>query len=341
MGILYGLLTALTWGSADLFARFATRKIGTLRTMLYMQLTGFILLTLAMRWLGGWGHLADGSGWRPWAWGILAGVLNASGTMALYRSFEIGKMSIVAPLSASYPVLTLLLSVLTGERLTLARLVGMALAILGVILVARGETLPDDANEIDAATQPAKKRLGVGWALLAAVAFGVMFWLLGIRVVPAAGRDACGLDHSIDEFFFRRARDSDCGKFFGAADEERLALDSGRGDPRYERVRVQQSGHAARTGFRGERACFALWSGDGRAGCADSARAGFASAVARHFFHFCGDHPDQPLRIHLFVPWSFAKSRSLASLGMTTKYPRDDNELPPGMTTNYRFSATC
>ena len=183
-----------TPGSADLFARFATRKIGTLRTMLYMQLTGFILFsTLAMRWLGGWGHLADGSGWRPWAWGILAGVLNASGTMALYRSFEIGKMSIVAPLSASYPVLTLLLSMLTGERLTLARLVGMALAISAVILVAHGELEPDDANVIDGATQPAKKRLGVGWALLAAVAFGVMFWLLGIRVAPLLGeRRPCG-----------------------------------------------------------------------------------------------------------------------------------------------------
>src|SRR5271165_6233164 len=187
MGILYGLLTALTWGSAALFARFATRKIGTLRTMLYMQLTGFILLTLALRWLGGWGHLADGSGWRPWAWGIVAGLLNALGTMALYRSFEIGKMSIVAPLSASYPVLTMLLSMLTGERLTLARLVGMALTILGVILVAHGETQPDDANTIDPATQPAKKRLGVGWALLAALTYGVMFWLLGIRVVPLLG----------------------------------------------------------------------------------------------------------------------------------------------------------
>jgi drug/metabolite transporter (DMT)-like permease len=187
MGILYGLLTALTWGSADLFARFATRKIGTLRTMLYMQLTGFILLTLALRWLGGWGRLADGSGWRPWGWGILAGLLNALGTMALYRSFEIGKMSIVAPLSASYPVLTLLLSALSGERLTLARLLGMALAIAGVILVAHGETQVDDANPIDSATQPAKKRLGVGWALLAAVTYGVMFWLLGIRVVPLLG----------------------------------------------------------------------------------------------------------------------------------------------------------
>jgi drug/metabolite transporter (DMT)-like permease len=187
MGIFYGLLTALTWGSADLFARFATRKIGTLRTMLYMQLTGFVLLTLAMRWLGGWGHLADGSGWRPWAWGTFVGLLNAVGNMALYRSFEIGKMSIVAPLSASYPVLTLLLSVMTGERLTLARFLGIALTILGVILVAHGETLPDDANAIDSTTQPAKKRLGVGWALLAAVVYGVMFWLLGIRVVPLLG----------------------------------------------------------------------------------------------------------------------------------------------------------
>lgn len=187
MGIFYGLLTALSWGSADLFARFATRKIGTLRTMLYMQLTGFVLLTLVMRSLGGWGHLMDGSGWRPWAWGILVGLLNAAGTLALYRSFEIGKMSIVAPLSASYPVLTLLLSVMTGERLTLARLVGMALAILGVILVARGETQPGDANPIDPVTQPAKSRLGVGWALTAAVVYGVMFWLLGIRVVPLLG----------------------------------------------------------------------------------------------------------------------------------------------------------
>jgi drug/metabolite transporter (DMT)-like permease len=187
MGIFYGLLTALSWGSADLFARFATRKIGTLRTMLYMQLTGFVLLTLVMRSLGGWGHLMDGSGWRPWAWGILVGLLNATGTLALYRSFEIGKMSIVAPLSASYPVLTLLLSVMTGERLTLARLVGMALAILGVILVARGETQPGDANPIDPVTQPAKSRLGVGWALMAAVVYGVMFWLLGIRVVPLLG----------------------------------------------------------------------------------------------------------------------------------------------------------
>jgi drug/metabolite transporter (DMT)-like permease len=187
MGILLGLATALCWGSADLFARFATRKLGTFRTMLYMQACGWLLLTLVMPQLGGWGHLADGSGWRPWAWGILAGCLNTVSTLALYRSFEIGKMSIVAPLSASYPVLTLLLSMLTGERLTLVRLAGIILTIVGVVLVASGERIPEDANLLDEKAHRGKKNLGVGWALVSAIGFGVMFWLLGIRVVPALG----------------------------------------------------------------------------------------------------------------------------------------------------------
>ena len=63
----------------------------------------------------------------------------------------------------------------------------MALTILGVILVARGEKIPDDVNTIDELTQPKKKNLGLGWALFSATGFGVMFWLLGIRIVPMMG----------------------------------------------------------------------------------------------------------------------------------------------------------
>lgn len=186
MGIVLGLAAAVCWGSADLMARYVTRAIGTLRTMLYMQLTGLVALMLVMHWLGGWGHLADGSGWRPWVWGIGAGLLNACGTLALYRSFEIGKMSIVAPISASYPALTLLLAFATGERLTASRSAGVALIAIGVVLVARGEQTPGE-DESTEERRPGKNNLGVGWALLSAVGFGVMFWLLGIRVVPMLG----------------------------------------------------------------------------------------------------------------------------------------------------------
>lgn len=183
MGILLGLLTALSWGSSDFLARFATHRIGTLRAMLYMQFTGFLLLTIFLPWLGGWGHLADGSGWQPWAWGVLAGIINCFSTLTLYRSFEIGKMAVVAPLSASYPVLTLLLSLLSGEHLKMARLVGISCTLIGVVLVAGGEKAAD-ADDADAVRRSGK---GVGWALGSAMGFGFLFWLLGVRIVPATG----------------------------------------------------------------------------------------------------------------------------------------------------------
>jgi drug/metabolite transporter (DMT)-like permease len=186
MGIVLGLLTALSWGSSDFLARFATRTIGTFRAMLYMQLTGLLMLTAALHWLGGWGHLV-GFGWKPWAWGVGVGLLNTTGTLALYRSFEVGKMSIVAPISASYPALTMLLAATTGERLTLRRLLGFALILLGVVLVARGESTQEDPRSSAGNPTHRGKHSGVNWALLSALTFGVMFWILGTRAVPLLG----------------------------------------------------------------------------------------------------------------------------------------------------------
>ena len=183
MGVLLGLLTALSWGGSDFLARFATHRIGALRTMLYMQFTGFLLLTIFLPWLGGWGHLADGSGWHPWAWGALAGSLNFVATLTLYRSFEIGKLSVVAPISASYPVLTVLLSLLSGEHLRAARAIGIAFTLLGVVLVAGGEKAPDEEDH--EGLQRSGK--GIGFALCSAIGFGFLFWLLGMRIVPATG----------------------------------------------------------------------------------------------------------------------------------------------------------
>jgi drug/metabolite transporter (DMT)-like permease len=183
MGILLGLLTALSWGGSDFLARFATHRIGALRTMFYMQFTGLILLTIFLPWLGGWGHLADGSGWQPWAWGALAGIINAFSSLTLYRSFEIGKMAVVAPLSASYPVLTVLLSLLSGEHLRMARAIGIACTLIGVVLVAGGEKTPED-HDLEGLRRSGK---GIGLALCSAIGFGLLFWLLGTYIVPRTG----------------------------------------------------------------------------------------------------------------------------------------------------------
>ena len=183
MGILLGLLTALTWGGADFIARFATHRIGTLRSMLYMQLIGFVTLTISLPLLGGWGHLADGSGWQPWAWGFLAGFFNAMAGIGFYRAFEIGKMAVVAPLSASYPALTMLLSWMTGERVSGVRIAGIICTLAGVAIVAGGEKTPDE-NDAEAMRRSGH---GIGWAIFASVGFAMLFWLLGIRIIDRVG----------------------------------------------------------------------------------------------------------------------------------------------------------
>jgi drug/metabolite transporter (DMT)-like permease len=189
MGVLLGVLTALSWGSSDFLGQYTARRIGTLRTTLYMQVTGFLLLSAALPWLGGWGHLADGSGWRPWALGALAGVLNIVSTLALYRSFEIGKMSVVAPISASYPAVTVLLSWFSGEHLTALRVAGIVMILCGAVTVARSEGAKagkDAMSEAETARSKAKGA-AIGFAVISGIGFGGLFWLLGNRVIPAVG----------------------------------------------------------------------------------------------------------------------------------------------------------
>ena len=191
MGILLGLVAAFSWGAADFFARFVTHRIGALRTLFYMQAGGFLFLSLALPLLGGWGHLHDGSGWTPWAWGSLAGLLNTAAMFALYRSFELGKLSVVAPVSSSYPALTVLLSLLTGEHLSALRAAGIALTVAGVILASMSSASPRNSSS-NTAPQPTQQnpRAAILWAVCAALGFGVLFWLLGVRVVPRVGGPA-------------------------------------------------------------------------------------------------------------------------------------------------------
>jgi len=197
-GIVLGVATAVSWGSADFLARFATRNVGSIRALLGMQFWGAIFVTILLFFARDWGHLFDGSGWQPWAWGILAGSINTFAMLALYRAFEIGKLSLVGPVSASYPALTVILSLLSGERLSPYRAIGIVAALLGVVFVATGEKSPDSpavsdqSNEVSTDSTksrgiPGHRVSGLGWAIAAAISFAVLFWLLGVRMIPRTG----------------------------------------------------------------------------------------------------------------------------------------------------------
>jgi len=196
-GVVLGVATAISWGTSDFIARFAICTTGVVRALFAVQMWGAILLTILLFSARDWGHLFDGS-WQPWAWGILAGAINTCAMLALYRAFELGKLSVVAPISASYPALTVVLSTLSGERFSPYRALGILAALAGVILVAAGEKFqpasstspvaPHSANPVASqSASPVRFSNGIPWAVAAALGFGVLFWLLGMRIIPRTG----------------------------------------------------------------------------------------------------------------------------------------------------------
>src|SRR5262249_48816651 len=150
-----------------------------LRALFGVQVWGALLLAILLFFARDWGHLFDGSGWWPWAWGILAGAVNTGAMLALYRAFEVGKMAVVAPISASYPALAVILSTFSGERFSLYRALGIFAAFLGVICVAAGEKSqqPPESlahsreNAQSASSSPPPSSTGVLWAVCAALGF--------------------------------------------------------------------------------------------------------------------------------------------------------------------------
>jgi drug/metabolite transporter (DMT)-like permease len=188
-GVVLGVATAISWGTSDFIARFAIRTTGVARALFGVQVWGALLLTILLFFARDWGHLFDGSGWPPWAWGIVAGSINTGAMLALYRAFSVGKMAVVAPISASYPALTVLLSTFSGERFTPYRALGILTALAGVILVAGGQRSPQ-STPTSLATEPqnpVRNSTGILWALAAALSFGILFWLLGTRIIPRTG----------------------------------------------------------------------------------------------------------------------------------------------------------
>jgi drug/metabolite transporter (DMT)-like permease len=180
--VILGLAAAISWGVADFLARFAARQIGAYRSQFFMQAFGFGILSAF--WLASRPADPVATPQSGWGWAALAGVLSASGSYALYRAFETGVLAVVAPISAAYPALTVLLSIESGEKIQAARWAGIVLVLAGVTLAVSSSPTNDD---LAAAESRPKGGSAVRWAIAAAVAFGVMFWLLGFRVVPALG----------------------------------------------------------------------------------------------------------------------------------------------------------
>lgn len=186
MGIFYGLTAAVFWGLGDFFARTAGQRIGGYRALCYQQFVGIVGLTLYLLATGTFSHLFAQNSWQLWLWALLAVLLNVCSSLALYRAFEVGILSLVSPIASSYAIVTVILAFMSGEVLTALQNLAIVLVLLGVVVCsipARRTTgsLKQMFRWHDGSLQ------GIIMALIAALGYGATFWLLGFFVTPGLG----------------------------------------------------------------------------------------------------------------------------------------------------------
>jgi len=159
--VVFGLASALSWGAGDFSGGLATKRAPVFGVLAIGHGVGLLLL-IALALL--WGEAVPSA--TDLGWGLAAGIAGVVGLASLYRALAIGRMGMVAPVSAVLTaVLPALFGVLTEGIPGALKLVGFGLALLGIWLVA-------------GAGAPAGRRDGLGLALVSGCGFGVFFILL-------------------------------------------------------------------------------------------------------------------------------------------------------------------
>ena len=161
-----GSMTALGWGSADFIARFTGRSLGHEHALFGMLSTSTVILTLIV-WQMAEPLVWDAAGW--WLL-LLTGLGILVDTLFLYWALANGPVSIVAPISASYPALNVAFgTVFLGARPTAGEWIGMAVVMAGVLAVALASRSFEGKQDYSAAILRKVVLASIGSALTFAV----------------------------------------------------------------------------------------------------------------------------------------------------------------------------
>jgi drug/metabolite transporter (DMT)-like permease len=163
LGILSGLLAALTWGGGDYLGGFAARRLKNFQVLLLVASAGLaVMLSLA---------LLSGEPWlsrRGLFFATCAGISGSLGVTALYRGLTLGNTAFVAPFSAMVGAMVpIAYEIGRGNPPSPTQMAGFGLALLSIWLVSQSSR------------QHTPNRLtGFPQALIAGLGFGGFFILI-------------------------------------------------------------------------------------------------------------------------------------------------------------------
>jgi len=166
MEIALGALVALAYGSGDFLGGISTKRLPTVTVLLVSQAFGLAAATLLVVTLR-----ASPPAPHIFVLSAAAGGVGVAALGLLFRGLALGRMGIVAPLSAiGGGVLPVAWGLLRGERPSALALVGVGVALVAAAIVGRG------AEHDPAAAVSPRVELALGAG--AGVGFGVVFILL-------------------------------------------------------------------------------------------------------------------------------------------------------------------
>ncbi|MFM8747948.1 MAG: DMT family transporter [Aestuariivirga sp.] len=178
LAVLLGVFAALAWSVHDLIARSMAARIGAFRMAALVMVAGGLLLSFYV--------LYDGriwqSSWQGLMSGLLLGLAYGLGVGGLFKAFSLGPISLVGPLTAGYPVLTVLWGVVNGLEPTPLQWTCVAAALAGAIIVARSGTEDGGIN----AVEPGKMPTLLLFALISVIGYSCSI-VLGQRAAVMVG----------------------------------------------------------------------------------------------------------------------------------------------------------
>ena len=162
-GLALGLVAALCWGSTDVSAAIAGRRLGSLRVATIVQLASLAIILALCVVRGSWFPTRI----EDVVVLIATGMVAAGAYLSFFTALRIGPLSVVSPVVAAYGGLTVVLAVLVrGETLSPLQALGAALATAGVVLT--GLVSSGGWRSTTVAGR------GVGLAVIALVCFAIL-----------------------------------------------------------------------------------------------------------------------------------------------------------------------
>jgi drug/metabolite transporter (DMT)-like permease len=173
VALLLALTSAAFYGTADFFGGVAARRAPALAATVLAQGIGLALVAIALPFFPAERPSAAGA-----LWAVGAGVTGGTGVALLYYGLRVGRMSVVAPVTAVCSItIPVLVAIGLGERPGPLGLAGIAVAVASVALISRHE---------DAADKPQVRDRSLAIALASGIAIGAFLVCLA-RASSASG----------------------------------------------------------------------------------------------------------------------------------------------------------